>query len=432
MFSFTALQSSQLHVYGNRRPPAKTGQIGFLHLPDETRNSIYELVIHNHDRDVVFLPRELPRKVTPETDAGLSYCLEEADPVSSREYDATFPLDIEQPYVRNHNFGKWVDDHDLLGVVSEPASEASRASSDDGERCLSDEEIHRLVYATDEVWVWVDSVSCVTCNCNPTPWHEAHNGAFDSYSGLNENAHDLRDSEELLGDVDELEDNIDWAEDGGCDCDCHDKSEERIDNEECGGLLMIECPCHHNVIMTAPDDCILGSCGDQGCSHCAGHGLTYCTDYACSPHEGGNDNDHDLDDMHEEDDEHYDSEELIGMRYELWEPAILLVSTEIRAACIPVYYAYNAFSWRFFWLGYGRSLQRFKHWANDCVGDNAKCIRTLSMEGRHCVEEGVNFGAVITLTQTSPYFSVDVTEDDTSVEGIIREALGRELCAEMR
>lgn len=55
----------------NKVTSAQTGRTGFLHLPNEIRNRIYEDALFDHDRAVVFLPRRLPRKVL---DDGFRIC----------------------------------------------------------------------------------------------------------------------------------------------------------------------------------------------------------------------------------------------------------------------------------------------------------------------------------------------------------------------
>ena len=119
---------------------------------------------------------------------------------------------------------------------------------------------------------------------------------------------------------------------------------------------------------------------------------------------------HDLslsqDDEIEDDMEHYDSEELIGMIYEPKEPSILLACKQVRDECLAVYYSQNSFSWRFLWLDYRRSLNRYSHWAQNLRDHDAKLITQLTLEGRHTVEEGINFDVDIDLIPTSPYFSI--------------------------
>ncbi|KAK5134602.1 hypothetical protein LTR08_006258 [Meristemomyces frigidus] len=63
----------QSKAFANRRRPAKTEKVGFLHLAEETRHRIYELAIYDHDRDLVFLPRALPRNTVPETDVDVAH-----------------------------------------------------------------------------------------------------------------------------------------------------------------------------------------------------------------------------------------------------------------------------------------------------------------------------------------------------------------------
>ena len=96
------------------------------------------------------------------------------------------------------------------------------------------------------------------------------------------------------------------------------------------------------------------------------------------------------------------------MIFQQSEPGILLASKDIREQCLPIYYGTNAFSWRFFWGDQWVSLARFTEWIR-VVGVNAKYITQISFEGRHSVEEGIEFEVDIDLLEESPFF--DITAD---------------------
>ena len=93
------------------------------------------------------------------------------------------------------------------------------------------------------------------------------------------------------------------------------------------------------------------------CEFCGGFGLGSDQD-----EEAYTDSDSDDDDPLEEDEEHFDSEERMGMLFYTFEPGILLACKEIREQCLPVYYGINTFSWRFFWQSPRRSLERLIEW----------------------------------------------------------------------
>jgi len=139
----------------------------------------------------------------------------------------------------------------------------------------------------------------------------------------------------------------------------------------CGDTDVIACPClcHFETDASeqpdqpdegltkdiAPEACQQGSCEDNECENCAGKGLG--SDQAEETY-GATDDDF-PDDDDEEDVEHFDSAERIGMLYEPNEPGILLASKEIRHECLPLYYALNSFSWRFWYMDHDRSTNRF-------------------------------------------------------------------------
>jgi hypothetical protein len=160
------------------------------------------------------------------------------------------------------------------------------------------------------------------------------------------------------------------------------------------------------------------------CEFCGGFGLGSDQD-----EEAYTDSDSDDDDPLEEDEEHFDSEERIGMLFSTFEPGILLACKEIREQCLPVYYGMNAFSWRLFWQSPRRSLERFIGWT-EVVGENTKHIRKISFESRHAVEEGIEFEVDIDLLDRAPFYEVqadcDYMEDElttVTVEAIEQDFL---------
>ena len=159
--------------------------------------------------------------------------------------------------------------------------------------------------------------------------------------------------------------------------------------------------------------------GNGECHHCAGSGLGPDQDA-----EAYVDSEIDDDDPLEEDDEHLDSEERMGMLFRTEEPSILLACREIREQCLPLYYGSNAFSWRFFWLDQNRSLARFEQWTK-MVGENAKYITRISFEGRHSIEEGIEFEVDIDLLEEPPYFdlAVDCIHPEDELTDVIEEAI---------
>lgn len=94
------------------------------------------------------------------------------------------------------------------------------------------------------------------------------------------------------------------------------------------------------------------------------------------------------------------------MLFRTFEPGILLACKEIRTQCLPVYYGSNAFSWRLFWLYPRDSLFKFEKWV-EVVGEHAKHMRQISFEGRHAVEEGIEFEVDIDLLDDKPYYHVE-------------------------
>ena len=127
-----------------------------------------------------------------------------------------------------------------------------------------------------------------------------------------------------------------------------------------------------------------------------------------------------------EDEEHFDTDEQVGMLYEPREPAVLLVSKEIRQQCLPIYYSQNTFSWRFVWTDYKRSCKRFKSWIKSISAENLKLMTRITFQCRHVVEEGVEMSLDIDLLPYHPYFETNAYADE---DHEIAEAMNRETAA---
>ena len=203
-----------------------------------------------------------------------------------------------------------------------------------------------------------------------------------------------------------------------CSCECHHE-------DGC-----TECSEHHSIqsgeveiYVQPPAACLDGTCSDEECEHCAGFGLGPSQNELAYVNEPEVDEEHQRADRDQEDDaEHFDTEEQIGMLYECTEPPILLTCTEIRRECLPIYYATNALSWRFDWQDYMSSLAAFDTWCSVTAGKQAQVISTLSLEARHTIEEGVEFVANIKAgsAATVPHVRVKCFhETDSVVERII-------------
>ena len=355
----------------------------FLDFPTEVRNRIYRLAIADHDRSAVYLPRLAPRKVTPKEDLDMKYgSIWEEEGEAPTEYyfypgeegcslasgDWKFGK-ADSPVVDNDEGA----DRSLTEVNADDEefwNEKVR-NIDDGGRELDDAATEDLCGGEHEDY------PCL-CSCHDALFvgQERSNTALDCSGASDEEP---------------------------CYCICHDRAP--ADKE--GELVVGQCEPPVLRDRHAPDACLRNECRDDECQHCEGMGLAHKDQ---KKGEKEIEEEHDLslaqDDEIEDDMEHYDSEELIGMIYEPKEPSILLACKQVRDECLAVYYSQNSFSWRFLWLDYRRSLNRFNHWAQDLRDHDAKLITQLTLEGRHTVEEGINFDVDIDLIPTSPYFSI--------------------------
>lgn len=365
---------SSLAAYVNRRRPAKTDKIGFLDLPDEVRKHIYELAIYDHDRGVVFLPRALPRKVTPYTDPNVQYVHEDPQEPMHRIVLVEATIDDGSLAIGQWtNCGSLEEDYVSDSSVSGIETDSEAADSDGGYARV---ELDRELDSDDG-----EQISCEDCLAL----------AFEL------------DAEDCLPD---------------CSCDCHDEDSCSQITEK-HSILSGEV----EIYVQPPAACLDGSCSEEECEHCAGFGLGPSQNELAYINEPEVDEEHQRADQNQEDDaEHFDTEEEVGMLYECTEPPILLACTELRRECLPIYYSTNAFSWRFDWQDYVSSLAAFDTWCAVTVGQQAQVISTLSVEGRHTIEEGVEFVANITAGSTTTVPQVRVKcfhETDSVVERII-------------
>ncbi|KAK4503878.1 hypothetical protein PRZ48_004793 [Zasmidium cellare] len=125
-----------------------------------------------------------------------------------------------------------------------------------------------------------------------------------------------------------------------------------------------------------------------------------------------------------EDVEHADPHERIGMVYEEFEPSILLACKEIREECLAIYYSRNSFSWRFSWTDYLRSCLRFKYWAKAVSTHHISLITRITFQGRHVVEEGVEFSIDIDLFDEYPFFETrSYAEEDADIASAIHREM---------
>ncbi|KAK5678647.1 hypothetical protein LTS10_009091 [Elasticomyces elasticus] len=390
------MSNSTSSAFANRRPPAKTEKLGFLHLPDHVRKIIYELAIHDHDSGVVFLPRAMPRKAFDDgTDPELNFIGDVGSFCFEKSYDPTLLATATPGYDRH-----------------EPPNDPSSGV----ERVVSSIELDYSRYDESEGSETESEVS--GDDLFDQQWLEARSAALEM---VPESEIDDSRCAECVDDWDlDSEDDVCPSE---CDCICHDDLTEPMVEDEA------------DTYVVPPDACIHDQCTDDSCVHCAGRGLgAGSLEHAYVDEPGEDNEDWEREDDEDADDaEHFDSDEKIGLVYETGEPAILLASTEIRTQCLPIYYSNNAFSWRMFWLDYPRSLKRFKGWLKRAVGDNAKLMTRVSFEGRHVVEEGVEFVAHMGLLSSDARYVVATgsLDEAVAVDVEIAEALHEELSEEL-
>ncbi|KAK5744213.1 hypothetical protein LTR17_002243 [Elasticomyces elasticus] len=380
-------------AFANRRPPAKTEKLGFLHLPENVRKMIYELAIYDHDRGVVCLPRAIPRKQSTWYAPGLSFVGRLSGGFIGDACGLSFDKGRARAGVDSAAAGKWTDGIPVRLMTNGPVPDSDSESESEPDEDGTDHDI------------------------------------------------DVLTAPVKLGAEAEVEAEPN-SEDEGC-MDCAEEWELGSNDGNCPSECA--CCCHNFLAEEArdittedyiapPDRCVEGECLDSSCEHCAGDGLgpdQLDPDYPDSEPELEEfvlEDEEDLDDA-----EHFDSDERIGVLFETKDPAILLASTEIRTQCLPIYYSHNAFSWRMHWLDYPGSLADLRHWVKHVVRDNVKHIERLAFEGRHVVEEGVEFVAYIGLLHNDPGYAVTAgcLDVPTEVDDNITESMHRELTEQL-
>ncbi|KAF7197729.1 hypothetical protein HII31_00818, partial [Pseudocercospora fuligena] len=371
-------------------PRAKGEEIGFLHLPENVRKRIYELAIYDHDRTAVFLPRGLPHLVKhPERlnwdgrtgNAWAWHWTTLYQPVASDDGAAADRWVGPDPDLQVTPFktlgmsiaaiSGWTDEN-ILGLLDD-RSEYGDGSSDSGSTTLVERREELLVSSMQSE----DASDIIIALADDT-------------------------DSELEVDRSELE------EDPGSDSSlspAHYRNNYSIfDFESDDPQIALDRDSEES---DEPESCDPDSCSDPNCRKCCNLQRYF---------EGLEDEDRNVFTLEEHNDaddiERYDSEEVIGMLYEREEPGILLACKEVRAQCLPVYYTQNAFSWRFSWTDYRRSCRRFKRWLKSVGPDHVKLITKITFQGRHCVEEGIDFSADIDLLGDYPYFETNIYVDD--------------------
>lgn len=342
----------------------------FDELPVNVRKRIYEFVVRDHDRELVFFPRALPRKVTPETDADVKHAkIDYGD-----GNDVTEALVWPDHHESGLAAGRWVDgeghlDTDASKAETNEAWETTDDTEDEGE-------VNRL-----DIREPLDGVEGLT---QSTKSAEQGVATFPDAEEMTE-----AQQTQILDDADSISTCGGEDENGECHCKYHPGSDDEEEYE-------VETDTESEPV----DGCAEHIVFRGECSKCAEEYTKY------------EDEEDPFPDEEEDDDEHKDLHELVGMLYEPREPAILLVNKEIREQCLPVYYATNAFSWRFHWVDYNRSQLKFSNWVTYVGNNNTKFITKISFEGRHMIEEGVEFSVDIDVLDRSPFFSLEVSCHD--------------------
>ncbi|KAK3710490.1 hypothetical protein LTR37_010333 [Vermiconidia calcicola] len=426
--------------------------LSFLDFPDEVRTKIYKLAIYDHDRGAVFLPRAVPRKVTPATDLDLRYAWiderEDSNGGEAGEMDAreeSMVKDLTPYYAWPINEGEsraagvWMDKEE--STMDDPDGEDVRAES----RQPAAGDFASKAFSLD--------YTSLTRKRKDREAPGTHSRSTSSMSDCSSLEFEAAVADAMIEKAEPAHMCIPYQQDEECDCPCHnpfyvDDSEDHVMDPR-GEINDLHCGCQIMDDETTekfdnsdeesisafgePEACLNNECSDEECGHCGGEGLdSGYTQWELEEQE----EEHDRLDEEEgiEDDEHADLDERFGMLYEPNEPAILLVRKDIRAQALAIYYSSNSFSWRFQWPKYHRSLRRFNSWVNYLRDENIKHIRQLTFEGRHAVEEGIEFGVDIDLLKDKPFFTVSTTCEyppDETTE-ILRLALKRQISEPMR
>lgn len=204
--------------------------------------------------------------------------------------------------------------------------------------------------------------------------------------------------------------------------------EDGLDEEDdlqCANALCARCELSDDGLQESSDDSEShpSPCEDPLCPHCIDHPSHFERSSSDNESNAITSKEH----HHPDDVYHIDTDELIGMLYEPCEPGILLASKEIRSQCLPKYYSGNAFSWRFLWTDYQRSCERYKAWIRTISPANASLITRITFQGRHIIEEGVDFSIDIDLIDQYPFFETNVySAGITDIDHEISAAANRE------
>ncbi|CAK4032529.1 Hypothetical predicted protein [Lecanosticta acicola] len=406
------LATSRAPLTTARHKEAKNDQVGFLHLPDDVRMRIFKLAIFDHDRGAVFLPRNHPRKVVPGLDDVDLVCV---NPTCLHGHEEVgFDMDYRLCHLVSTSeegtasAGEWigpetpgVEEPLELGVPYQDLLE------------MTDGEVLQLIEPFEDEQGEAGE-SAVTATLN---------GASDGSS--DESHEDLDESlcqciwcyRERANHNDSL---------SASDDDVAEGSENRCTDLDSTNFFqgLSDEELSEGDSSNSPG-CNLNPCDDLDCRRCVDHPDRF-EDYTKT--DSDQSNVLKFQELHQPDDlEHADTEEVTGMLYEPQEPAILKASREIRAQALPTYYSTNAFSWRFLWTDYEGSCFRFKAWALSIPPSGIEAMTKVTFQGRHAVEEGVEFSIDIDLTDDHPFFETNVYCDETDeAVGSICEAINRD------
>ncbi|KAK6392489.1 hypothetical protein LTR65_003620 [Meristemomyces frigidus] len=229
--------SSHTLAFANRRPPAKTHKVGFLHLTDEVRKKIYELAIYDHDRDAVFLPRALPRKVGPKTDIDVTHVYDD-DVLPVEKYFVVYPTGVDS----SHSAGRFTTGTFLYveQSVEQDSNDSSMQMSSDAGGPSSE---------SDSVLAF-DLMSCPSTTSEPNDQFTTDN-------------HELVASDTIS---DEDSDQTSVSQVASTDEDFEARPGEDTDSES---VVLVNGGKHGWV----PSACLDNTCHDQQCKHCAGCGI---------------------------------------------------------------------------------------------------------------------------------------------------------------
>jgi hypothetical protein len=306
-----------------------------LHLPQAIQKEIWLLALNDHDRDLVFLPRAVPRKVTPEQDPDLPEP-EELDP----QFDLTtigYPADAFGGHTLVFS---WKYYGACLGVSADPAA---------GNWCFGDVDEagdSSVLNRNDSGDEDEDNDGSSDIDAM-TPARAALIASYDSEDAIYDMVNAMRN---FGSDDSSLDDGLDLRSDGGPDftpsgpnfaTDFHanDNILDEVDaHEACGGEDengVCHCNCHADESDADLEPFALCECCGGALDDSSSEGSDWEDEKDHFPSER----------FHE--DQYHDDAETTSMLYAQKEPGILLACKEIRSECLPLYYGTNAFSWRF-------------------------------------------------------------------------------------